>query len=93
MAEDGEIDIEGDFDFKLECNPVCRLVDNDVYDTNELPSKSANLLPEYTNPAWMLEQGWTMDSCIDEKSKATIEKMLLEEQYPYCLQNNDFTDS
>lgn len=29
---------------------------SDVYDTNELPSKSANLLPEYTNPAWMLEQ-------------------------------------
>ncbi|XP_062610291.1 deubiquitinase MYSM1-like, partial [Saccostrea cucullata] len=29
-------------------------VDNDIYD--ELPSKSANLLPEYTNPAWMLEQ-------------------------------------
>ena len=23
-----------------------------------------------------------MDSCIDEKSKATIEKMLQEEQYP-----------
>ncbi|OWF38111.1 histone H2A deubiquitinase MYSM1-like [Mizuhopecten yessoensis] len=73
MAEDGDIDIEGDFDFKLEVA--------NIYDTNELPSKSANLLPEYTNPAWMLEQGWTMDSCIDEKSKATIEKMLQEEQY------------
>ncbi|XP_060070374.1 histone H2A deubiquitinase MYSM1-like [Ylistrum balloti] len=73
MAEDGDIDIEGDFDFKLEVA--------NIYDTNELPSKSANLLPEFTNPAWMLEQGWTMDSCIDEKSKATIEKMLQEEQY------------
>ncbi|RUS83013.1 hypothetical protein EGW08_009201, partial [Elysia chlorotica] len=28
----------------------------------------------------MLEQGWSLDSCMDEKSKATIEKMLLEEQ-------------
>ncbi|XP_033736711.1 histone H2A deubiquitinase MYSM1-like [Pecten maximus] len=73
MAEDGDIDIEGDFDYKLEVA--------NIYDTNELPSKSANLLPEFTNPAWMLEQGWTMDSCIDEKSKATIEKMLQEEQY------------
>ncbi|XP_056020025.1 deubiquitinase MYSM1-like [Ostrea edulis] len=71
MAEDGEIDIEGDFEFKLD-------VDTDIYD--ELPSKSANLLPEYTNPAWMLEQGWTMDT-FDEKSKATIEKMLQEEHY------------
>ncbi|XP_062578565.1 histone H2A deubiquitinase MYSM1-like [Saccostrea cucullata] len=71
MAEEGEIDIEGDFEFKLD-------VDNDIYD--ELPSKSANLLPEYTNPAWMLEQGWTMDT-FDEKSKATIEKMLQEEHY------------
>lgn len=71
MAEDGEIDIEGDFEFKLD-------VDSDIYD--ELPSKSANLLPEYTNPAWMLEQGWTMDT-FDEKSKATIEKMLQEEHY------------
>ncbi|XP_063408266.1 histone H2A deubiquitinase MYSM1-like [Mytilus trossulus] len=79
MAEDGEIDIEGDFEFKLEAN--------DVYDTNELPSKSANLLPEYTNPAWMLEQGWSMDSYIDEKSKATIEKMLQEEQYYMNGQN------
>ncbi|XP_053394594.1 histone H2A deubiquitinase MYSM1-like isoform X2 [Mercenaria mercenaria] len=53
-----------------------------MYDSNELPSKSANLLPEYTDPPWMLEQGWTLDnSCMDEKSKATIEKMLLEEQY------------
>ncbi|XP_069126151.1 deubiquitinase MYSM1-like [Argopecten irradians] len=73
MAEEGDIDIEGDFDYKLEVA--------NIYDTNELPSKSANLLPEFTNPAWMLEQGWTMDSCIDEKSKATIEKMLQEEQY------------
>lgn len=79
MAEDGEIDIEGDFEFKLEAN--------DVYDTNELPSKSANLLPEYTNPAWMLDQGWSMDSYIDEKSKATIEKMLQEEQYYMNGQN------
>ncbi|KAL5015994.1 hypothetical protein ScPMuIL_005583 [Solemya velum] len=74
MAEEGEIDIEGDFDFKLEAY-------SDIYDTNELPSKSANLLPEYTNPPWLLEQGWTLDSCMDEKSKATIEKMLLEEQH------------
>lgn len=28
-------------------------------------------------------QGWTMDT-FDEKSKATIEKMLQEEQYPIC---------
>lgn len=28
-------------------------------------------------------QGWTMDT-FDEKSKATIEKMLQEEQYPFC---------
>lgn len=56
--------------------------DDNIYDSNELPSKSANLLPEYTDPPWMLEQGWTLDnSCMDEKSKATIEKMLLEEQY------------
>lgn len=27
-------------------------------------------------------QGWTMDT-FDEKSKATIEKMLQEEQYPF----------
>ncbi|KAL3868667.1 hypothetical protein ACJMK2_041445 [Sinanodonta woodiana] len=75
MADDGDIDIEGDFDFAIE---------SDIYDTNELPSKSANLLPEYINPPWMLEQDlghWTMDSSIDEKSKATIEKMLLEEQH------------
>ncbi|KAK3577496.1 hypothetical protein CHS0354_026450 [Potamilus streckersoni] len=74
MADDGDIDIEGDFDFAIE---------SDIYDTNELPSKSANLLPEYINPPWMLEQDlghWTLDSNIDEKSKATIEKMLLEEQ-------------
>ncbi|KAK3091933.1 hypothetical protein FSP39_023819 [Pinctada imbricata] len=62
-------------------NVVDKTTDNDIYDANELPSKSANLLPEYTNPAWMLEQGWTMDSGMDEKSKATIEKMLQEEQY------------
>ncbi|XP_060569402.1 deubiquitinase MYSM1-like [Ruditapes philippinarum] len=75
MAEEGEIDVLGDFDLKLE-------VDSNMYDSNELPSKSANLLPEYTDPPWMLEQGWTLDnSCMDEKSKATIEKMLLEEQY------------
>lgn len=30
-------------------------------------------------------QGWTMDT-FDEKSKATIEKMLQEEQYPICTQ-------
>ncbi|XP_041358981.1 histone H2A deubiquitinase MYSM1-like [Gigantopelta aegis] len=71
MADDGEIDIEGEFDFKLE-------VEDGFYDANELPSASANLLPEYTNPPWMLEQGWTLD--MDEKSKATIERMLLEEQ-------------
>ncbi|CAI9739410.1 histone H2A deubiquitinase MYSM1-like [Octopus vulgaris] len=75
MADDVEIDVEGDFDFKLEPNGII------AYDVNELPSKSANLLPEYTNPPWMLEQGWTLDSCMDEKSKATIEKMLQEEQY------------
>ncbi|XP_046557705.1 LOW QUALITY PROTEIN: deubiquitinase MYSM1-like [Haliotis rubra] len=73
MADDGEIDIEGEFDFKLE-------VEDGFYDANELPSKSANLLPEFTNPPWMLEQGWTMDSYMDEKSKATIERMLMEEQ-------------
>lgn len=28
-------------------------------------------------------QGWSLDNCMDEKSKATIEKMLLEEQYPF----------
>ena len=28
-------------------------------------------------------QGWSLDNCVDEKSKATIEKMLLEEQYPF----------
>ncbi|KAK7482268.1 hypothetical protein BaRGS_00026511, partial [Batillaria attramentaria] len=71
MADD-DIDIEGEFDFKLE-------VGDGLYDTNELPSKSANLLPEFTNPPWMLEQGWSLDNCMDEKSKATIEKMLLEE--------------
>jgi len=60
-------------------------VDNTIYDANELPSKSANLLPEFTDPPWLLEQGWPLDSCIDEKSKATIEKMLLEEQYPYQI--------
>lgn len=30
----------------------------------------------------LFSQGWSLDSCMDEKSKATIEKMLLEEQYP-----------
>ena len=30
-----------------------------------------------------LLQGWSLDNCVDEKSKATIEKMLLEEQYPF----------
>lgn len=30
-------------------------------------------------------QGWTMDT-FDEKSKATIEKMLQEEQYPICTE-------
>ncbi|CAG5133772.1 unnamed protein product [Candidula unifasciata] len=72
MADD-DIDVEGEFDLKTELG-------DEFYDTNELPSKSANLLPEFTSPAWMLEQGWTLDSCMDEKSKATIEKMLLEEQ-------------
>lgn len=52
-----------------------------AYDVNELPSKSADLLPEFIHPPWMLDQGWTLDSCMDEKSKATIEKMLQEEQY------------
>ncbi|GFR82585.1 histone H2A deubiquitinase MYSM1-like [Elysia marginata] len=74
MADD-EVDIEGEFDLKTELG-------EEFYDANELPSKSANLLPEFTSPAWMLEQGWSLDSCMDEKSKATIEKMLLEEQYP-----------
>ncbi|KAL4235755.1 Myb-like [Mactra antiquata] len=75
MADEGEIDVLGDFDFKLEA-------DNNMYDANELPSKSANLLPEYTDPPWLLEQNWTLDNnCMDEKSKATIEKMLLEEQH------------
>jgi hypothetical protein len=32
-------------------------------------------------------QGWTMDNYIDEKSKATIEKMLQEEQYYLNGQN------
>ncbi|BFY99501.1 hypothetical protein BsWGS_02541 [Bradybaena similaris] len=72
MADD-DIDVEGEFDLKTELG-------DEFYDTNELPSKSANLLPEFTSPAWMLEQGWSLDSCMDEKSKATIEKMLLEEQ-------------
>ncbi|GFO48137.1 histone h2a deubiquitinase mysm1-like [Plakobranchus ocellatus] len=72
MADD-EIDVEGEFDLKTELG-------EEFYDANELPSKSANLLPEFTSPAWMLEQGWSLDSCMDEKSKATIEKMLLEEQ-------------
>ncbi|XP_064604847.1 histone H2A deubiquitinase MYSM1-like [Liolophura sinensis] len=74
MADDGEIDIEGDFELKLESDSSVS------YDLNELPSKSANLLPEFTNPPWMLEQGWSLDACLDEKSKATIEKMLQEEQ-------------
>ncbi|XP_076440609.1 LOW QUALITY PROTEIN: deubiquitinase MYSM1-like [Babylonia areolata] len=72
MADD-DIDVEGDFNFKLESG-------GGLYDANELPSKSANLLPEFTNPPWMLEQGWVLDNGMDEKSKATIEKMLLEEQ-------------
>ena len=28
----------------------------EIHDVNDLPSKSANLLPEFTSPAWMLEQ-------------------------------------
>ncbi|XP_055886147.1 histone H2A deubiquitinase MYSM1-like [Biomphalaria glabrata] len=76
MADD-DIDVEGEFDLKTELG-------EEFYDTNELPSKSANLLPEFTSPAWMLEQGWSLDSCMDEKSKATIEKMLLEEQQYMC---------
>ena len=31
---------------------------------------------------WFHVQGWSLDNGMDEKSKATIEKMLLEEQYP-----------
>lgn len=44
-------------------------VDNDIYD--ELPSKSANLLPEYTNPAWMLEQvsSFQFNKVIHRKTK------------------------
>ncbi|KAL8590434.1 hypothetical protein ACOMHN_011647 [Nucella lapillus] len=72
MADD-DIDVEGEFNFKLEAS-------GGLYDANELPSKSANLLPEFTNPPWMLEQGWPLDNGMDEKSKATIEKMLMEEQ-------------
>lgn len=30
-------------------------------------------------------KGWSLDNCVDEKSKATIEKMLLEEQYPFDI--------
>ncbi|XP_005100492.1 histone H2A deubiquitinase MYSM1 isoform X2 [Aplysia californica] len=74
MAEEEILDVEGEYDFQVELK-------DDFHDANDLPSKSANLLPEFTSPAWMLEQGWSLDSCIDEKSKATIEKMLLEEQH------------
>ncbi|XP_052775077.1 deubiquitinase MYSM1-like isoform X2 [Mya arenaria] len=78
MADDGEVvDVLGDFEFKLQA-------DDGMYDANELPSQSANLLPEFTHPPWMLDQCWPMDACMDEKSKATIEKMLLEEQYYTC---------
>lgn len=59
--------------------------DGGMYDVNELPSQSANLQPEFTHPPWLLDQCWPLDTCMDEKSKATIEKMLMEEQYP-CIQ-------
>ncbi|KAH3695802.1 histone H2A deubiquitinase MYSM1-like [Dreissena polymorpha] len=74
MADEGEVDVLGDFDMKIE-------VSDGIYDVNELPSQSANLLPEFTDHPWILDQSWAMDSSMDEKSKATIEKMLLEEQY------------
>ncbi|XP_013405094.1 histone H2A deubiquitinase MYSM1 [Lingula anatina] len=76
MADEDEVDIEGDFELAIEPEPSV------AYDVNELPSKTANLLPEFTQPPWMLEQGWSLDHLtMDEKSKATIEKMLLEEQH------------
>ena len=30
----------------------------------------------------LLQQVWSLDPCTDDKSKSTIEKMILEEQYP-----------
>ena len=43
--------------------------DDGLYDANELPSKSANLLPEYTNPPWMLEQ-----VCTDSRRSAIFKQ-------------------
>lgn len=52
-------------------------VDNDIYD--ELPSKSANLLPEYTNPAWMLEQVSWFQFIIGWEIKLSIGKQKIED--------------
>lgn len=50
-------------------------VNNHLY--IEYLNKSSFLLS-----SWYLTKGWSLDACLDEKSKATIEKMLQEEQYP-----------
>ena len=49
--------------------------------------------------AYIVFQGWTLDNGIDEKSKAVIEKMLQEEQFPFhcppchCLLNSHHSHS
>ena len=73
--DEEEIDIEGDYTSDLGASEATPL-----YFDNELPSTSVNLTPEFSQHPWMLEQGWANDYFMDEKSKATIEKMLLEEE-------------
>ncbi|XP_064624801.1 histone H2A deubiquitinase MYSM1-like [Lineus longissimus] len=77
MADETEldVDVEGDFDVKIGSDL------DFAFDTNEPPSRTVHLQPEFTHHPWVLEQGWSLDNCTDEKSKATIEKMLQEEQY------------
>ncbi|KAI8509679.1 Myb-like, SWIRM and MPN domains 1 [Branchiostoma belcheri] len=68
MADDEEIDIEGDDDAPL-------LFDHKD-DALAIPD-----LPGY-EPNWMFDQGqsWTFDEDMDEQSRSAIEKMLQEEQ-------------
>ncbi|XP_070564128.1 histone H2A deubiquitinase MYSM1-like [Ptychodera flava] len=76
MADDVEVDIEG-----IEDDGQPSSLDLHA-DPNVPPSSSTNLLSEFADPPWLLEQepSWSLNDEIDDKSRETIEKMLLEEE-------------
>ncbi|XP_077981786.1 histone H2A deubiquitinase MYSM1-like [Glandiceps talaboti] len=76
MADDVEVDIEG-----IEDDGQVSSLDLHS-DPNVPPSSSTNLLSEFSDPPWLLEQEptWSLQDDMDDKSRETIEKMLLEEE-------------